>query len=99
LSSSLTKRRLTEQAKADVEESVDSIEQFKQQIAETEKRREETIAEINDRWGRVVNEITEVTIAPKKTDVFVKLFGVAWMPYYVIKAGTDTIELPAFGTE
>jgi hypothetical protein len=99
LSSSLTKRRMTEQAKADVEESVDAIEQFKQQIAEAEKRREETMAEINDRWGRVVNEITEVTIAPKKTDVFVKLFGVAWMPYYFVKAGTDTIELPAFGAE
>jgi hypothetical protein len=99
LSSSLTKRRMTEQAKADVEESVDAIEQFKQQIAEAEKRRAETLAEINDRWGRVVNEITEVTIAPKKTDVFVKLFGVAWMPYYVIKTGTDMIELPAFGAE
>ena len=99
LSSSLTKRRMTEQAKAEVEESIDAIEQLKQQIAEAEKRREEAIAEINDRWGRVVNEITEVTIAPKKTDVFVKLFGVAWMPYYVIKAGTNTIELPAFGPE
>jgi hypothetical protein len=99
LSSSLTKRRLTEQAKADVEESIDAIEQFKQQIADVEKRRQETIAEINDRWGRVVNEITEVTIAPKKTDVFIKLFGVAWMPYYAIQAGTDTIELPAFGAE
>ncbi len=99
LSSSLTKRRMTEQAKAEVEESVDAIEQFKQQIADAEKRREETMAEINDRWGRVVNEITEVTIAPKKTDVFVKLFGVAWMPYYIVKAGADTIELPAFGAQ
>jgi len=99
LSSSLTKRRLTEQAKSDVEESVDAIEQFKQQIADAGKRREEAVAEINDRWGRVVNEITEVTIAPKKTDVFVKLFGVAWMPYYIVKAGADTIELPAFGAE
>jgi chromosome segregation ATPase len=99
LSSSLTKRRMTEQAKADVEESVDAIEQFKQQIADAAKRREETIAEINDRWGRVVNEITEVTIAPKKTDVFVKLFGVAWMPYYIVKADSETLELPAFGTE
>jgi Helicase HerA, central domain len=99
LSSSLTKRRMTEQAKADVEESIDAIEQFKQQIADADKRRQEIIAEVNDRWGRVVNEITEVTIAPKKTDVFVKLFGVAWMPYYVIQAGTETLELPAFGAE
>jgi hypothetical protein len=99
LTSQLSKNRLTNKAKAEVEESVDAIEQFKQQIADAEKRREEAIAEINDRWGRVVNEITEVTIAPKKTDVFVKLFGVAWMPYYVIEAGTEIIELPAFGSE
>ena len=99
LSSSLTKRRMTEQAKADVEESVDAIELYKQQIAEVEKRREETIAEINDRWGRVVSDTTEVTVNPKKTDVFVNLFGVAWMPYYVVQTGDEKIELPAFGAE
>ncbi len=97
ITSQFSKNRLTSKAKAEVEESVDAIKQFKQQIADVEKRRAEVIAEINDRWGRVVNEITEVTIAPKKTDVFVKLFGVAWMPYYVIQSGTDTFELPAFG--
>jgi hypothetical protein len=99
LSSSLTKRRMTEQAKSEVEESLDAIDQFKAQIKELEKRRAEVIAEINDRWGRLVNEISEVTIAPKKTDVFVKLFGVAWMPHYIIKSDTETFELPAFGAE
>jgi uncharacterized protein DUF87 len=99
LSSSLTKRRMTQQAKSDVEESVDAIKDFNQQIAEAQKRRGEVIAEINDRWGRLVNEISEVTIAPKKTDVLVKVFGVAWMPHYVIKSGTEIFELPAFGQE
>jgi hypothetical protein len=97
LSSSLTKRRMTEQAKAEVEESLDAIDQFKAQIKEIERRREEVVAEINDRWGRVVNESTEVTVAPKKSDVYVKLFGVAWIPYYMIRAGDDSFELPAFG--
>ncbi len=99
LSSQLSKRRLTERAKAEVEESIEAITQYKKQIVELEKRREEVIAEINDRWGRAVNEITEVTVTPKKTDVFVKLFGVAWMPYYIIRTGTETLELPAFGAE
>ncbi len=99
LSSSLTKRRMTQQARADVEESKETIKDLNQQLAEMQKRREEVIAEINDRWGGVVNAITEVTIAPKKTDVLVKVFGVAWMPYYVIKSGTETFELPAFGAE
>ena len=99
LSSSLTKRRMTQQARADVEESKETIKDLQQQMTELQSRREEVIAEINDRWGRVVNEITEVTIAPKKTDVLVKVFGVAWMPYYVIQAGTETFELPAFGAQ
>lgn len=99
LSSQLSKRRLTERAKAEVQESIDAIAQHKQQIAELEERREDTVREINDRWGDVVNNITEVTIAPKKTDVFVDLFGVAWMPYYVVQTGAGPMELPAFGDE
>jgi hypothetical protein len=99
LSSSLTKRRMTEQAKADVEESIDAIDLYKKQIAELEKNREQVIAEINDRWGRVVSDATEVKVNPKKTDVFINLFGVGWMPYYVVQSGDEKIELPAFGAE
>jgi hypothetical protein len=99
LSSSLTKRRMTQQARADVEESKETIKDLSQQLAEAQQHREEVIAEINDRWGRVVNEITEVTITPKKTDVLVEVFGVAWMPHYVIKSGEETFELPSFGAE
>jgi hypothetical protein len=90
---------MTQQARADVEESKETIKDLNQQLLELQQRREEVIAEINDRWGTVVNEITEVTIAPKKTDVLVNLFGVAWLPYYVIKSGTETFELPAFGEQ
>jgi hypothetical protein len=90
---------MTENAKAEVEESIDAISQFKKQLVELERQREEVAAEINDRWGRVVNEISEVTINPKKTDIFLNLFGVAWMPYYLVQAGPETLELPAFGAE
>jgi hypothetical protein len=99
LTSQLSKNRLTNKAKADVEESVDAIAQYKEQIADLEKRREEMISEINDRWGSVVNAITEVTVTPKKTDVFINLFGVAWVPYYRIRTDAETVELSAFGEE
>jgi hypothetical protein len=99
LSSSLTKRRMTEQAKADVDESLDAIDEFKRQLAELQKRREETVAELNNKWGQVVGNTSEVTVAPKKSDVFVALFGVAWMPYYIIRTDTGTMELRAFGAE
>jgi len=99
VSTSLSKRRLTEKAKADVEESVDAIEDYETQIAELEDRRDEATQEINDKWGHIVNDITEVTVTPKKTDVFVNLFGVAWVPYYVVQSGSEIIEVPAFGNE
>ena len=99
LSSSLSKRRLTEQAKAEVEESQSAIEDFQAQIAELERQRQEIINEIHDKWGKVVSSTSEVTVVPKKTDIFVNLFGVAWMPYYIVRTGNDTMELPAFGAQ
>ena len=99
LSSSLTKRRMTEQAKADVDESIDAISQYKKEMADLQRRRQEVVDEVNASWGDVVNKITEVVIAPKKTDVFINLFGVAWLPYYQVNVGGTTLELPAFGAE
>ena len=29
----------------------------------------------------------------------VELFGVAWMPYYIVDSGGEMVELPAFGQE
>ena len=43
--------------------------------------------------------MSEVTITPKKTDIYVELFGVAWMPYYLVESGGGMVELPAFGQE
>ena len=97
LSSSLTKRRMTEQAKAEVEESLDAIDQYKQEIRALERERQAQIDEIGDRWGDLVNDISEVTVTPKKTDIFVELFGIAWMPYYLVDTGGEMVELPAFG--
>ena len=99
ITSQFTKHRLTEQAKANVEESVQAIDQYKKDLAALQQEREQAAAEINDRWGQVVNDITEVTVTPKKTDIYISLFGVAWMPYYVVQTGGETLELPAFGAE
>jgi len=99
LSTSVSKFRMAQNAKEDVRESEETITQLKKDLAFLERQREETASEIKDRWGRVVNESTEVTIKPKKTDVYVNIFGVAWMPYYIIQSGNETVELPAFGAE
>ena len=97
LSSSLSKHRMTEQAKADVEESVDAITDFRQQIEDLEAQREQALSEISATWGELAAQLTEIPITPYKKDVLLDLFGVAWMPYHVVKVGEEVEELPGYG--
>jgi len=94
-----TKHRLSQNAKADVEESLQAIAEYKKQLTELERERGRITEEVNAHWGDVVNQITEITLNPKKTDIYVNLFGVAWTPTYLVEAGGQTMELPAFGAE
>jgi hypothetical protein len=99
LSSSLSKRRMTQQAKADVEESVDAIKDFQKQIADLEAEKAQALEEIQARWGDVANAITEIPVQPYKKDVYIDLFGVAWVPFHLARVGEEIIELPGYGAE
>jgi len=95
----LTKHRMAQNAKADVEESQDTITQITQELADLQQQRQQVLDEVNAAWGDVVNQNTDITINPRKTDIYVNHFGVVWMPYYLVKAGEETFELPAFGAD
>jgi hypothetical protein len=96
ISTAIGKHRMTEQAKADVSESVAVIEEYKQQLVQLEQSRQQALDEAGKKWGDTVNAITEIPVTPKKTDIYVDMFGVAWMPYYQIKSGEQASEVPAF---
>ena len=99
LSSSLSKRRMTAQAKADVEESVDTIAGFKKEITELEKAKAQALEEANTRWSELANELTEIPVTPLKKDVLMDVFGVAWFPYHLVQSGDQVTELPGYGQE
>ncbi len=99
ISSSLSKRRMTEQAKADVDESIDAIADFKKQIGALEKEKQSELEDVNDRWGEIANQSTDIPVTPYKKDILVDLFGVAWMPFHVVQTGNQAIELPGYGSE
>lgn len=99
LTTQLTKNRMTQQSKADVEQSAQAIQQFEQQIVELQARRAQLIEESNERWASIVNQISEIPLTPKKTDIFIDYFGVAWRPFYLISSSGQIQEIPAFGQE
>ncbi len=97
LSTSLSKRRMTEQAKARVEESEDAIRDYQAEIDELERQFEAEVAAIKQKWADIADDLTLIPIHPYKKDILVNLFGVAWLPYHIILADGIRVELPGFG--
>ncbi|KAA3664298.1 MAG: DUF87 domain-containing protein [Chloroflexi bacterium] len=98
VSSSLSKRRMTAQAKADIEESQDAIAEFEREIEALKEELEDTVTEVEDKWEEIINDVTEISVSPYKKDIDPEIFGVAWFPYHLVQSGDRIDELPGFGT-
>ncbi len=96
MTTSLTKRRMTTKAKADVEESLDMIDQYKKEIEDLEKERLEELRDVEEKWQEILEKVTEIPVTPYKKDILVELFGVGWFPYYSYQDQGKLIELAAF---
>src|SRR5205085_2668761 len=44
-------------------------------------------AELAERWKQLADEVGQVQIKPRKTDIRVTHFGIAWVPYWLTTAG------------
>jgi hypothetical protein len=97
LSSSLSKHRMTEQAKDEVDESITALNQYDQEMNQLEEARRQSADEAASKWENAANNISEILVIPKKTDIYVQVFGVAWMPYYQVESRDGTTDIPAFG--
>jgi hypothetical protein len=80
LSQASRKRRLTSQSRADVEESEEVIEQLEQQIKELRQEWRKALDELTQEAKEMSREIEEVQIKPRKSDIDLTIFGVAWVP-------------------
>jgi hypothetical protein len=96
LSKSLTKRRLTAKAAAEVEESRDAVEALQKEIGELEEEKAGALKELTMRWDQLATQVQELEVVPLKKDIAVELFGVLWRPYYVVVAGGRQLELAGY---
>jgi hypothetical protein len=96
LSSSLSKRRMAEQAKADIEESEQAIADLQEQLGNLQGEMEAALDEVEAKWQQLMDDTTELPVAPRKSDVRVTMFGVAWLPHYLVESNGRTVEAPAY---
>ena len=99
LSSASRKRRMTSEARADVKESKEVIQDLEEQIAEIEKAKQKEIDELTERWGEWIDDWQAEEVRPRRTDVQVTLFALAWLPRWEVRAGGQVLLLPAFEVE
>jgi hypothetical protein len=74
------KHTLEKQAQADVQESLDAIEDFEQQLEDLKAQWEEQADEISDRWAEKLDQVEKVSITPRRADVTIEFCGLAWAP-------------------
>lgn len=91
VSSSLSKRRLTDKAKMEVEESEEAIVALEKELDDLEAERDRALADVRRKWDGIAAEVSQITVQPFKKDVVISHFGVAWLPYYVVEG----VEMPA----
>ncbi|MEW6179454.1 MAG: DUF87 domain-containing protein [Chloroflexota bacterium] len=96
LSSSMTKRRLTSEAKDRLEKAQLELEQLQKQLKEFEEEKNRAVKEIQERWAGVVNDEAEIPLTPYKKDIFVEQYGIIWVPYYALIVEQQVREVPAF---
>ena len=96
ISSSLSKRRMTQKAKADIEESLEMIEEIERDIDLLAEEMEAAIDELEEKWAETAREISEIRITPYKKDILIEIFGIAWMPYHLVEVDKKIIELPGY---
>jgi hypothetical protein len=99
LSTASRKRRMTRQARADVEESEEAIKDLEEQIDGLEKEARRELDELAETWNERIEESEDVEVRPRRVDVRLELFGLAWLPHWRTTAGGQPLSLLAFEVE
>jgi hypothetical protein len=95
-SSTINKHRMAEEAAARVDQEKQDMAALDDQKASLDKNKESDKAAVLEKWEKIAEDIQEVAVAPAKKDIYTELFGIAWLPYYTVKAGLEDRFIPAF---
>jgi hypothetical protein len=95
------RRRLASQARADVQESEEVLDELEQEIDGIRQEQEEALRELAERTADLSRQIKEVYIRPRKSNIDVIVFGLAWVPAWQVSyrdaSGLQrTVMLPAY---
>ncbi|MFZ4816191.1 MAG: helicase HerA domain-containing protein [Phototrophicaceae bacterium] len=95
LSRVASSNRYRRQTDEDLGESKEVITELEREMQEIEQQFELELKGINERWAAVANIVETYAVSPLKKDIHMELFGVAWVPYWMILLGGQPILINA----
>jgi hypothetical protein len=98
-----TKRRTSGTAKADVQESEEAIARIDDELEQLAAEMEDEAQAVTERWSKTVDDIEQVKILPRRTDIDVHTVAIAWAPSWEVRyedarGRGRTDALPAYPT-
>jgi hypothetical protein len=96
LTTSLTKRRLTTNAQAEVEESIATIAELETDMQELGEEIQVVVEEIHEQWDAAAEDFSQVPVTALKKDIYLSIFGIAWLPFHRVDIGGREVEIPAY---
>ncbi len=89
-------RRYRQEAHGQMAQAELVIQETEAELQETQMEMEHELARIDRKWGRIANTVEEYAIKPYKKDIYVTVFGIAWLPQFVITTGGRAAVVPAW---
>lgn len=99
ISSALTKRRMTARARAEIEESQQTIEELQHERESLEEELEKEIAVIAERWEHPEKDLITEELAPRRTDIDVRNVELVLVPLWLAKRGQEEFRINGFQTD
>jgi len=83
-STALSKHRMSAKAQIDLEAAAEDVEALQEDIDALEQELQEETAKITEQWERAVEELEKIPIRPRRADVQLVFFAIAWTPHWRI---------------
>ena len=93
----------TGRAQREIDESEDELADLREALADLRQSLEEEIAEVSQKWVDLLEQVEEIRLTPRRSDVSVDVFGLAWLPRWRVTLDVDgqkrQVELDAYDIE
>jgi hypothetical protein len=95
MSTQTSRDRMTKKARSDVEEGEVVVDRLHTQIEAVKREAQAAFESSKVKWHNLAQDLKEMRVTPKRSDILVELFGLGWLPYWLIEVDGTPVEISA----